>query len=65
MSTSMCDQCDAVMINGVKCHEAGCPDAWRDRQVECLFCGSEFIRDDKYQKLCDESCADGYYGGRL
>ena len=27
-----CDQCEAVMINGVFCHETGCPNAKRERQ---------------------------------
>ena len=26
----MCQQCETVHINGVKCHEQGCPDAWMD-----------------------------------
>lgn len=27
MSKKSCDQCVAVMINGVFCHEHGCPNA--------------------------------------
>jgi hypothetical protein len=23
-----CDQCEAVMVNGVYCHEHGCPVLW-------------------------------------
>lgn len=44
-----CDQCVAVMINRVFCHEAGCPNTksrydesegrWI-RQVKCFTCGS-------------------------
>lgn len=29
-----CDQCDATMINGVFCHETGCPNARRERKQE-------------------------------
>lgn len=45
-----CDQCEALMINGVFCHETGCPNSkktWvEERQewvrfVECRECGSE------------------------
>lgn len=29
-SSMACDQCQAVMINGVYCHEQGCPNANHD-----------------------------------
>jgi len=29
-----CDGCSPSMINGVLCHETGCPDAWRDKDIE-------------------------------
>lgn len=45
-----CDQCAALMINGIFCHETGCPnmhsrydessDAWI-KQYECFICGCE------------------------
>jgi hypothetical protein len=43
-----CDQCEALMINGVFCHETGCPNskktyrygAWI-RVIECFECGCE------------------------
>jgi hypothetical protein len=43
-----CDQCEALVINGVYCHETGCPNAHKtwdaDRQawiqyVDCFVCG--------------------------
>ena len=39
-----CDQCEAAMINGLYCHETGCPNArpLRRRYVECRECGREF-----------------------
>ena len=46
-----CDQCEALMINGVFCHETGCPnsqsryaveDGWI-KQRKCFDCG--FIVD--------------------
>lgn len=41
-----CNQCEALMINGVYCHETGCPNAgarfdgedWI-QQFECFECG--------------------------
>jgi hypothetical protein len=45
-----CNQCEAAMINGVFCHETGCPNARKKyvaerdewvRFVECFYCGYE------------------------
>ena len=43
-----CDQCNALVINGIFCHEHGCPNerkTWNDgewiRFVECYDCGEE------------------------
>jgi hypothetical protein len=33
-----CDSCEALMINGVYCHETGC----RRSPVECRECGTHF-----------------------
>ena len=27
-----CDGCSPATVNGVLCHETGCPDAWRDAE---------------------------------
>lgn len=58
----MCDSCEVLSINGVTCHETGCPDAWKDYQVECAWCGTEFTPEYDGQTLCDESCAASYHG---
>jgi hypothetical protein len=60
-STGGCDQCAAVMINGVFCHEQGCPNSWKDangkgRQRECRWCGQKFVPKDKGQRFCDDEC---------
>ncbi len=57
----MCDQCEVLMIQGVKCHEHGCPVAWQDEIRECRWCGSEFEPEDKHQQMCSEDCAEAYY----
>jgi hypothetical protein len=49
-----CDQCEALMINGVFCHETGCPNAhsryageddWI-KQRKCFQCGCMIDTDD-------------------
>jgi len=58
-----CDQCEAAMINGVFCHERGCPNAgsrWAAgewvRQRECRECGCTVDEDDP---CCSEPFDDG------
>lgn len=29
-----CDGCNLMIINGILCHEQGCPDAWRDKDID-------------------------------
>jgi|GEM_PF-1957580 len=57
-----CNGCNLPMVNGVLCHEHGCPDAWRDRQVECRECGFEFYPEEERQEFCSEHCAAMYRG---
>lgn len=51
-----CDGCSPCMINGVLCHESGCPDAFRDVPVECWECGCECFRESAIQThtLCED-----------
>ena len=55
-----CTSCEATMINGVYCHELGCPEAWRDYVRECGWCGSEFKPESKDQLFCEDSCAESF-----
>ena len=60
----MCKSCNVLVINGIKCHEQGCPDAWKEEMVECVWCGEKFLPDAAGQKYCCDSCAGadlGYY----
>ena len=57
-----CNQCEIMYINGVRCHETGCPAAWEDETRDCEWCGSEFVPAERYQVCCDESCAESYFG---
>lgn len=57
-----CDSCAQVRINGVLCHETGCPNAWKDAEVFCEFCDSQFKPETKGQQFCCDSCQDSFTG---
>ena len=57
----LCDSCDAVFINGLKCHEHGCPDAWKDYKIKCPNCDKMFKPKEKDQKCCTKRCYKSYY----
>jgi hypothetical protein len=56
-----CESCEVLYINGIKCHEPGCPDAWQDEYRECAWCGSEFKPEERDQRFCDDECQESYY----
>jgi hypothetical protein len=58
---NMCNSCEVLNINGVNCHESGCPDAWMDYSKECKWCGSSFKPEEEYQECCCDSCAECLY----
>jgi hypothetical protein len=58
----MCDSCEVLYINGVKCHELGCPDSWKDYLTECKWCGQEFQPEEQGQKFCDWECYEACCG---
>lgn len=54
-----CDSCQMVAINGVPCHETGCPNAgkvYRDgewiKQHECRECGTKHDDADDAAMCC-------------
>jgi len=55
-----CNSCEALTINGVYCHETGCPEAWRDETRECKWCGTKFTPDSPDHTFCDESCFEAF-----
>lgn len=58
---NMCKSCEVVHINGVLCHEIGCPDAWKDYTRTCLWCGREFKpHQSPRQTCCSGGCAKAY-----
>ncbi len=46
-----CDQCEAVSINGMACHESGCPNTWRNPR-KCTACGDMFTPAQRHNKWC-------------
>jgi hypothetical protein len=58
----MCKSCEAMMINGVLCHEEGCPEAYKDYKEECAWCGADFIPEYAGQNCCSDSCYCEYNG---
>ena len=61
VKTGRCDSCEIMYINGVRCHEIGCPAAWKDEKTECKECGREFVPEERYQIVCSEYCANFYF----
>lgn len=56
-----CQSCQVLFINGLRCHESGCPDAWRDYTRECKECGTDFEPETRYQTVCSEECFEMYF----
>jgi len=57
-----CPSCEILYINGVRTHETGCPDAWKDKIRECNECGQKFKPKEPYQDCCGHTCEMAYYG---
>ena len=51
-----CPDCEVMVIQGVRCHESGCPSAWKDAVRECVWCDQEFQPLFKQQIFCSEDC---------
>ena len=62
LTATGCNGCSPSMINGMFCHESGCPDAWRDEVRECRWCGSDFKPESAGDQFCFISCCQAYYG---
>jgi len=43
-----CDSCEALSINGIRCHETGCPNA----RHECAGCNALIPVREKYCPEC-------------
>ena len=58
----MCQSCNEMMINGIRCHEIGCPDSWMGKEHECKECGCVFTPADKWEQFCSNQCHCAYNG---
>jgi hypothetical protein len=52
-----CNSCSPSRINGVLCHEAGCPDAWRDYRKTCVFCNRPFYAPGNRKACLCHTCS--------
>jgi hypothetical protein len=52
-----CDDCAIAVINGVVCHEHGCPSAWKGKPIKCFECGCAFVPSTKNAVVCVD-CAE-------
>lgn len=55
-----CDSCTELVVNGVRCHETGCPKAGAGSARECKWCGSRFKVRRAGQRFCGRSCERSY-----
>lgn len=55
-----CEQCEVMNINGIRCHESGCPVAWKEEVRECKWCGTEFVPEERHQDWCGQDCYCSY-----
>ena len=45
---SACPNCETLGINGVLCHETGCPTPYIEKMLECAWCGTKFkVQEDE------------------
>lgn len=56
-----CDSCQLLRINGLVCHETGCPQAHVGTLRECDWCGTEFGPETRWQRFCCDDCTQCYH----
>lgn len=56
-----CPSCALLVINGIPCHEHGCPEAWRDKKFKCLECGAYAKPEELNQRFCSPACEEVYH----
>ena len=56
-----CHQCAAAMINGVYCHEIGCPESGKQAFRDCKWCGAKLEGPKKRNRgFCNNDCEKSY-----
>lgn len=56
MKPDKCNSCEMLSINGVACHEIGCPDV--PHVCDCFQCGGEFESDSRHARVCPDCVAE-------
>ena len=51
-----CPSCDAAVVNGTYCHEAGCQDGHLFVTRGCPWCGQSFKPETRSQEHCSPGC---------
>ncbi len=57
-SRRRCDQCEVAIIQGLRCHETNCPDAWKDAVKTCTACGDRFRPRSNHEYRFQPYCRD-------
>ena len=55
-----CNQCEIMYINGMRCHEHRCSEAYKDEIRACKWCGSGFTPGYEDDQYCSEDCLECY-----
>jgi len=54
-----CESCEIAYINGMRCHETGCPESWRGLHKKCFECGCDFVPENsRFESVCLDCIAD-------
>jgi len=53
-----CSQCQLMRIQGIVCHEIGCPLAYKDQLYECEICGNDFPPENRWDVVCEDCVRD-------
>jgi hypothetical protein len=56
-----CNSCEILYINGIRTHESGCPEAWKEEERSCKWCGTPFIPEERHQECCGHTCHVAYH----
>lgn len=56
IESGRCPSCELMRINGILCHEIGCPDSHLFMKHECKECGKAFEPENKNQEYCSPHC---------
>lgn len=59
MPSNRCDSCEVVMINGVRCHEHGCPNRNYAKRGRIAGCAKEIREEGKTAIIIRKATGEG------